>query len=396
MLSRFSFKNFRSYKNEATLDMRAVEGIKEFGNSLHDGLLPVAALFGPNGGGKSNALLAFLAMRSLVVTPIFLKGEKDSENADIIKMLKEVAFAFDDESTSQPTEYEAYINIQKREYKYALHMFQGAVVFEDLYMKEKDAEPVMLFERKPAQILLGDRLKEKAIVSEVNATVPLLSFLAVFYKFEEIHALSEWFLEFVGLSGAELDGIRYPEKEATRELFLSNLQKLGVEISGLRLDDEKNQLYTQRKIDNKVRELPVFEESNGTQKLMQLLLPLLMALDEGRLVVIDELDCQLHPLLLRQLVLLFKNPEINRNGAQLIFATHDTSIMNKDVLRRDEIWFACKDRDESSILYALSDFRDMNGNRANPNAAFDKQYFAGRYGADPHFQAIQAWEVRNE
>ena len=113
-------------------------------------------------------------------------------------------------------------------------------------------------------------------------------------------------------------------------------------------------------------------------------------------IAVDELDAKLHPKLLRFVILLFKNPEINRNGAQLFFTSQDVSTMRNDVFRRDEIWFAAKDEDESSQLWSLADIHESNGNLVSKNAAFDRQYLAGRYGADPYLSRMEEWVLAHE
>ena len=118
----------------------------------------------------------------------------------------------------------------------------------------------------------------------------------------------------------------------------------------------------------------------------------MIAIAEGRLVIIDELDAKLHPKLLRYIISLFTNKDINKNGAQLIFTSHDMSTMKNDVFRRDEIWFAALDNDHSSELYSLYEIRKEDGNRINNTAAYDKQYLEGRYGADPYLRTMLDWE----
>lgn len=114
--------------------------------------------------------------------------------------------------------------------------------------------------------------------------------------------------------------------------------------------------------------------------------------ERGGTVVVDELDAKLHPKLLRYVILLFKDPEVNKNGAQLIFSSQDVSAMRNDVFRRDEIWFAARAQGEASRLWSLADIHEANGNLVSKNAAFDKQYLSGRYGADPHLTRIEEWE----
>ena len=127
-------------------------------------------------------------------------------------------------------------------------------------------------------------------------------------------------------------------------------------------------------------------ESEGTRKLIAALPVLLIALREGRLVIIDELDAKLHPKLLRYVISMFKNSRINKYGAQLLFTSHDIATMKNTVFRRDEIWFAALDDAHNSVIYSLYEIRREDNERVNSTAAFDKQYLEGRYGADPYLQ----------
>ena len=108
--------------------------------------------------------------------------------------------------------------------------------------------------------------------------------------------------------------------------------------------------------------------------------------------MIDELDAKLHPKLLEYIISLFTNPNVNKNGAQLVFTSHDMYTLNSNVFRRDEIWFACKDKKEATILYSLSDIKDSNNRTARNDTSFSKQYLSGRYGADPYYNKFITWE----
>ena len=127
-------------------------------------------------------------------------------------------------------------------------------------------------------------------------------------------------------------------------------------------------------------------ESEGTKKVIEMSGPIFDTLNKGKLLVVDELDAKLHPLLTRNIVGLFMDPNINRNGAQLIFATHDTHLLNLEYLRRDQIWFTEKDNTESSDLYSLIEFRDGDGNKVRNDSSIEKDYINGRYGAIPFFK----------
>ena len=120
---------------------------------------------------------------------------------------------------------------------------------------------------------------------------------------------------------------------------------------------------------------------------------MLVSLAKGGVFLVDELDAKLHPQLLRYLVSLYANPDLNKKSSQLIFTCHDLSVMNNDLLRRDEIWFAARGKDSGSELWSLSDIRDEHGKRVPNTEAYDKQYLMGRYGADPYLKRIREWGV---
>ena len=124
------------------------------------------------------------------------------------------------------------------------------------------------------------------------------------------------------------------------------------------------------------------EESEGTQRLYGLAAPVLDVLRDGHVLVVDELDSSLHTLLVRQLIAMFHNPAVNKNGAQLIFSTHDTSLLDHSLFRRDQIWFTEKNADQATRLYPLSDFSPRK------HEAWERGYLMGRYGAVPFFPEL--------
>ena len=168
--------------------------------------------------------------------------------------------------------------------------------------------------------------------------------------------------------------------------FIRALNDMDIDITDYRYDEDSKQLYMKRRVGKKEYELTFTEESDGTRKLIAALPVILLALREGRLVIIDELDAKLHPKLLRYVILLFKNKEINRHGAQLLFTSHDMSTMKSTVFRRDEIWFAADNEAHESDVYSLHEMRNEDGSRIKNTATYDKQYLEGRYGADPYLQ----------
>jgi AAA15 family ATPase/GTPase len=126
-------------------------------------------------------------------------------------------------------------------------------------------------------------------------------------------------------------------------------------------------------------------ESEGTKKVIEMSGPIFDSLKTGKLLVVDELDAKLHPLLTRCILQLFMDPTSNPKGAQLIFATHDTNLLNLNYLRRDQIWFTEKDETEASDLYSLVEFKDESGTKVRNDRSIQKDYINGRYGAIPFF-----------
>ena len=142
-------------------------------------------------------------------------------------------------------------------------------------------------------------------------------------------------------------------------------------------------------------ELADTDESSGTKKLFGLLPFIAKSLAFGTALLIDELDAKIHPVLLKYVIMLYNNMEINKHGAQLIFTSHDLSTMNNEVFRRDEIWFVAKGNNQNSKLYSLVEFKTGSGEIVRKDARYDKQYWEGKYGADPYLRRIIDWSTVN-
>ena len=173
---------------------------------------------------------------------------------------------------------------------------------------------------------------------------------------------------------------------AYKNQFICALNDMDIDISDYRYDEESKKLFMKRRLGDKEYELLFSEESDGTRKLIAALPVVLLALQEGRLVIIDELDAKLHPKLLRYVISLFTNKEINSKGAQLLFTSHDMYTLKNTVFRRDEIWFAAENELHESDIYSLHEMRGEDGERIKNSASYNKQYMEGRYGADPYLQ----------
>lgn len=397
MLCQFSFKNFKSYKETTTFDFQATS-IPEFSESLlksekADALLPVGVIYGPNGGGKTNLLLALSCLISTVVKPIY-ELEKAREKIIIQQKISAAPFYFNEISRKMPTEFEVYFRQGKNEYRYNLSICGDDIVEESLYWKAIGGKRTdMVFDREGAEITLGASINKASINRSVNPKMPYLSFLAINYDIPVIVEVQKWFESCIVKNYANPIAdrqIMFSDDESYRKRIVRALNDVDIDVSGYRYDEENHELYTQRMIEGKIYELSFNDESDGTKKMIAALPVILLALQEGRLVIIDELDAKLHPKLLRYVISLFKNKNVNKKGAQLLFTSHDMTTMKNTVFRRDEIWFAAENERHESEIYSLYEIRRENNERVNSTAAYDKQYLEGRYGADPYLTNMLA------
>ena len=400
MLCQFSFQNFKSYRDETVFDFQAA-AIPEFADSLiHrekcSKLLPVAVVYGPNGGGKTNLLQALSCLISAVVKPIH-DLEKNRETFIMQQKVSPEPFLYDAKTPEEPTAFQIFFRTETYEYRYYLSVLHGEIADETLDRKKIGAKkPAHLFSRSGKEIELGAALKKAGVGTNVNLKMPYLSFLAITYDISEIADAQRWFESCIIRSYAnpmaEMQ-IMISDDEQMKRQIVTLLNDLDIDITDYRYDRDEQELYLIRKIGGKSYSLPFEQESDGTRKLIAALPVILLALKEGRLVIIDELDAKLHPKLLKYVIGMFKNPEINKHGAQLLFTSHDMATMKNTVFRRDEIWFAALNDSHSSEIYSLYDIRREDNERVNSTAAFDKQYMEGRYGADPYLQNMLSGEV---
>lgn len=391
MLCQFTFQNFKSYKSETTLDFQAAT-LPEFKDSLiqTDGascLLPVSVVYGPNGGGKTNLLHALSCLISTVVKPVNELG-KSRRDFILQQKIDAVPFLFDETSKNEPTAFRIFFRIGKQEYCYYLELKNEEITAEALYRKAVTGKkPAMIFERDSDGITLGNTISRQNLNTSVNPKMPYLSFLAINYDITVISEAMDWFESCIIRSYANPmveHQILLSKDTAYKEQLIRALNDMDIDISDYRYDEDTHQLFMKRILNNHGYELPFSQESDGTKKLIAALPVILLALREGRMVIIDELDAKLHPKLLRYVISLFKNKEINQHGAQLLFTSHDMYTLKNTVFRRDEIWFAAENPAHESEIYSLHEIRGEDNGRIKNTAAYDKQYLEGRYGADPY------------
>lgn len=415
MLCQFTFENFKSFKNETTLDLFA-ERINEHENSLivdkndNEAFLPVIAIYGPNGGGKSSVLEAFVYLSHKILLPVIaLKVTSSSreENAEEGKIKefksfhieeKEKYYLFDKIYKELPTKFEILFRIKEMEYKYQLSILHADIVEENLYVKNIKTKALdIVFERNKSDCFIGNILGDMK-VGNIKTSIPLLAHLSINYESDIVDSIVTWFMQCKIL---DYDN-PYQDKRIividgkNEEIFLKMLAEMDININGVRTvkdrDGKITAVYTKHCLnDGSCEELLIEEESSGTRKLFGLLPFILKCLNTGGLVIADEMDAKLHPKLLRYIIGLFTNPIINTKGAQLIFTSHDMTTMKPNVFRRDEIWFSALNKENASKLYSLVEFRKENGAKPRPDEIYDKQYIEGRYGADPYIKNILDW-----
>ena len=398
MISKFSFQNFKSYRDETVFDFQAV-AIPEFDDTLIkrksvSALLPVSVVYGPNGGGKSNFLMALISLISVVVKPI---AQLEKTRTSVFQQHTKIRpFAFDVSSKNEPTVFDLFFRTEEKEFRYYLSVKDDEIIDECLYWRAYTGKKTAtVFERERGIIELGSGIRSKSINTEVNPKMPYLSFLAINYDIPVIAEAQKWFESCIIKNyanwKAELS-IYVQEDDFWKSSILTCLNDMGIDIFDYRFDDNENQFYLQREVLGQKYELNYEDESAGTKKLFTMIPFILLALQQGRLVIVDELDAKLHPKLLRYIISLFKNTKINKYGAQLLFTSHDLTTMNNKVFRRDEIWFAALNESKRSELYSLYDFRTEKEDHVNNTASYSKQYLEGRYGADPYLKNILHWE----
>lgn len=367
-------------------------------------LLRSVAIYGPNAGGKSNLIKALQYMRAVVAESASVMQPGQTFNVQ--------PFRLDALSVAQPTEFDISFVLDGVRHQYGFELTAQRVTREYLLVY-KAFKPQQWFERHYDAASgrdvydFGVGLKGPKSVWE-GATRPNALFLsmAVQLNSEQLQPVFAWFLNQLAIFNEitplgqhfSVDMLRKPEGKraicdflTSADISISDIEVVTRKVSGQAVhfdmaagktevrneEQEVNELLFHHVTEQGKAVFSLGDESMGTRNLLFLTGPVLDILNKGMVLVVDELDSSLHPLLVRRLVELFQNPVVNKKGAQLIFTTHDTSLLDPDLFRRDQIWFVEKDRDQASKLYPLSDFSPRK------NEALERGYLIGRYGALP-------------
>ena len=403
MLCQFTVKNYKSIRDEITFDMQAA-AISEHDNKIikdidGESFLPISAIYGPNGGGKSNVLEALHTLDSKVLRPLCATCDKAYCDYKARKIPVE-PFAFSEQAKDEPTEFELFFRTEKAEYRYILHVKKDEVVYESLDRVKMDTgRRSALFRRDTESTELKGIFGKLKISEDLSATLPLISYLGITYKKNEVvKDVLNWFedaIDFLNY-GNPYQELRtaIAKSEDIKHLVLNMIKEMDLDIEDFRIEEKDNdriEVFTKHTVDEYSAEITLSEESSGTRKLFGLLPFIAKSLIYGTTLVIDELDAKIHPVLLQYVIKLFTDMSINKKGGQLIFTSHDLSTMNNEVFRRDEIWFVAKGRGQNSGLYSLVEFKNDKGESVRKDAKYDKQYLEGKYGADPYLKKIIDW-----
>ena len=399
MLIRFSFKNFKSFKNENCLDMEATS-LKEHEYNVakidNGEYLKVSAIYGANASGKTNVLQAFDYMKKRILV------SDDSKKNSPIDEENVYSFMINNDPIALEVEILAKNN---KIYKYGFEVLKDTIISEWLFEKRVN-KFYSIFERENNNV----SMKPNKISDLVNIDERTL-FLNIYSKIdrnnEDFSSVYDWFVNstYLDLGNPNFErfinnrvSLKILSDENYKKELLKFIKTFDSGIEGIKTTPDSIEAVKSnngiidievihRGENGELKALPFYLESNGTRKMFHLFDFFMDALKNGMVLFVDELDAKLHPLLTRYIINLFHNSDTNKGNGQLIYSTHDTVNLNKETFRRDEIWFAEKDKDGISEIYALSDYileDDKNaGKKVRNDATYNKDYLTGRYGAIP-------------
>lgn len=402
MLLQFSIKNFRTFKDKATLSLIASNYDKEtrehenivINDNFGLRLLKSAVIYGANASGKSKLLDAFAFMRYFVIN-----SSKESQKGEAIKI---EPFRLDQSSKNEPTEFEVIFIHNKVLFRYGFEVTKERIISEWLFYKPKTKE-VELFYREENEYKIHNRnfSKGDTVVKEglVRDNALLISVAAQFNEKSAIEVL-EWFEKnriISGLYDAEYrdNTVNKLSNKSNKNRVLKFLKAADIGIEDLEILTINSGQFKESPFStvliikntyedkNKIGTTPLFlslDESEGTRKYFYILGPVIDALEDGGILIVDELDSKLHPNLVCKIVALFNSKGFNKNNAQLIFNTHDTNLLSSGLFRRDQIWFTNKNKYGEAKLYSLADFKSDEVRKTEP---FEDNYINGKYGAVP-------------
>ena len=369
-------------------------------------LLKSAAIYGANASGKSNLAKALSFMKWFMVN-----SSKETQSIDEINV---EPFRLSTETEGEPSYFELAFLMNGQKYRYGFEVTQERVISEWLFYVPSVRE-TNLFERQLDSIKSSKVYNADGVQQRTRSNALFLSVSAQF-NVEIAERILEWITDKLNIISGLHDGaylnykVRCFINDQNKADIVQLIKKLDLGISEIQVEqedfttdllpdempDELKKLIVKaggqatsigiphRKFDADGNHKSIEEfdleshESEGTKKVFALAGPLITALKEGEILIIDEFDARLHPLISLAIVRLFNSKEANPNNAQLIFMTHDTNLLSNKIFRRDQIWFTEKNRYSATDLYSLAEYKIRN------DASFESDYIKGRYGAIPY------------
>ncbi|WP_321332053.1 ATP-binding protein [uncultured Bacteroides sp.] len=402
MLINFTVGNYCSFKEKKTLSMEAT-AIKELKESIivkgDHRLLPSAVIYGANSSGKSNLLKAIDKFTTLV------SSSSRSISTDKLNL---VPFLLNTETEKEPSFFEVELLINNTVYRYGF-MADNERIHEEWLYKTKKKKEICLFIRTIEGIgVTEDFPKGKGVEEKTRDNALFLSMVnslngGIAKKIvQQISSL--WVISGINRSlWSNVTNIACNADKLFLKAAKTFFRTMNMGFDDFEISEDPDimkvvKAYTlHHQYDNEGRitgekRFTMQEcESSGTNKLFELAALLIMSLKQGSILVIDELDSQLHPILTQHIIDMFNDPEQNQNGAQLIFATHNTNLLNIKAFRRDQIWFTEKDETEATDLYSLVELKEPDGTKIRNDRSFEKDYINGRYGAIPYIKN-KSWD----
>lgn len=386
MLVQFMFKNVLSFKEETTIDLSAINAYKEHEYNLLDigikeKFLRVGAIYGANASGKSNLYFALYYFQRILAESFNNVGENE-ENA-----IQEYYLPFSFEKGEENTEYQIIVISDGYEYKYGFEFNSENIVSEWIYRKKLETNRnTVILERFGSEVKLGAAVRKDCNVYKDQIPTETLAltffnklklnteiFKNIYSAIMDVLVVPPDFYEDRDVLKKFLPGVIDREKEKLVE-FLTAIDTGIIDIGYIKEDDEVKLYTIHMGKDNEKYPLALANESEGTIRSILIYMNARVAVSFNKVMFVDELNIKLHPLLMKFIIDLFYN---NNSMAQLIYTTHDTTLMDKKFFRRDQIWFVQKDKFGYSELIPLSDYK------VRSDASFEKDYLAGVYGGIP-------------
>lgn len=365
MLIQFTFKNFRSFRDEVTLDLSATsikeheDRVVEFGNEKL--LTPTPFLFDEVSGNRESMFEVFFIQEEFNKVVTYQYG-----------------FCIDSKGISEEWLSKRYKSSNGFKSIFYRNREENELDLSGISEKDRDNIKIAL-EPETLVVSLGAKLKVGILKKIRNWFLDnrIIDFGNPIENYLEVKYLPEGFAEDANV-----------RKDVVKYLSTFDDSIVDFEVESINKDAVKVFAIHEIKGSDERVAIPLKHESSGTLKMFNLYGSLKKVLNDGGLIFIDDLNSRIHPLLLRNLLISFLNPKINKNHAQIVFTSHDLWELSNNLLRRDEIWFTEKDSSGNSTLYSLADFKTSSGKKIRNDENYAKNYLLGKYGAIPHLSEI--------